>query len=381
MMDKEEFKVIDYFSGPGGLSEGFREAGYDVILGTDYDENSAETFKTNHPNSEYIKEDISNLDPQKVLDKVKVQEIDVIIGGPPCQGFSIAGERKEDDERNHLFKDFARHIERIKPRFFVMENVKGLLSMDTAEGKPVIEAIQEKFNEIGYKTNYKVLRASDYGAPQHRERVFIIGALNDVRLTFPAPTHGDGKGQKTLDKLNTDLKPHLTVKDALSDLPRLKPGEEAKKYTKEPQNSFQERMREEMEEDDELKNHDAVNHRDHIVERFKHIPQGGDMTDAPEEHQPNKVYSSRNRRLDEQKPSHTVTSHVLDELLHPWDNRSVTVREAARLQCFPDHYEFKGKRNVFHGADETSQYEQVGNAVPVILAEKIAEHLKKEYLK
>lgn len=139
-------------------------------------------------------------------------------------------------------------------------------------------------------------------------------------------------------------------------------------------------MRKNMTDDDELKNHDAVNHRDHIVERFKHISQGGDMTDAPEEHQPSKVYSSRNRRLTEDKPSYTVTSHVLDELIHPWDHRAITVREAARLQCFPDHYEFKGERNVFHGSDETSQYEQVGNAVPVALSQSIAKHLKENYL-
>lgn len=376
----EDFTVLDYFSGPGGLSEGFREAGYNILLGTDFDENSARTFQTNHPESKFIKEDISELDPKEVVNKIGAEDIDVVIGGPPCQGFSIAGERRQDDERNHLFKDFARHIEAINPEIFVMENVKGLLSMDTPEGNPVINEIQKRFKDIGYNTSYEVLKASDYGTPQHRERVFIIGCLKDVSITFPNPSHNNGEAQEKLDQLNEQLKPHLTVKEAFSDLPRIDPGEQATEYNKKPQNDFQERMRERMTEGDKIKNHDAVNHRDHIIKRFKHIPQGGDMTDAPEKHQPNKVYSSRNRRLDENEPSHTVTSHVLDELLHPWDNRAITVREAARLQGFPDHYEFKGKRNVFHGADETSQYEQVGNAVPVILSEKIAEHIRKKFL-
>lgn len=372
--------VIDLFSGPGGFSEGFLEEDYNVLVGVDFDENSAKTYKANHSNSEFIRDDISNVSPEEIIDKAGVEpgEVDIIVGGPPCQGFSIAGERNEEDDRNQLFKEFARHIDAIRPEFFVMENVTGLLSMETPDGEPVINTMQEKFEDIGYTSKYKVLKASDYGAPQNRERVFIIGTRDDVEITFPDPTHA-GDGQQTLDK-SEDLSPYLTVEDALSDLPSLDAGETATAYDKQPKNNFQKHMRKHMADDDELKNHDAVNHRDHIVTRFEHIPQRGDMTDAPEEHQPSKVYSSRNRRLPEDRPSYTVTSHVLDELIHPWDDRAITVREAARLQCFPDHYEFKGERNVFHGADETSQYEQVGNAVPVALSQSIAHHLKENYL-
>jgi DNA (cytosine-5)-methyltransferase 1 len=370
--------VIDYFSGPGGLAEGFSQAGFKTLMGIDFDKNSAETFKENHTDSDYIQADISDLPPSKVLESLDVNagEIDIVVGGPPCQGFSIAGDRKKNDDRNQLFKDYVRHIKEIQPKFMLMENVPGMLSMETPKGLPVIEKIQERFLNIGYRTEYDTLLASNYGVPQNRKRVFIIGTrMRDGILDFPDRTHiVEGQNQK-LNETNEEIKEPITVKDALSDLPSLSAGEKSEKYKSSPQNDYQEKMREHMNSESKIKNHDAVNHRDHIVERFKHIPQGGDMTDAPEEHQPSKVYSSRNRRLIGDKPSYTVTSHVLDELIHPWDHRAITVREAARLQSFPDDYIFIGKRNVFHGADETSQYEQVGNAVPVLLAKKIAENI------
>lgn len=372
------YTVVDLFSGPGGFSEGFRQEGFNVLVGVDYDENSARTYKKNHPESAFVQGDIESISPEEVMEKggFSRSEVDVVIGGPPCQGFSLAGNRDEEDDRNELFKEFADHIQSLNPKYFVMENVTGLLSMDTSEGEPVIDAIQDRFSDIGYTTQYKTLTASDYGAPQNRDRVFIIGTRTDQQVTFPTPTHGES-GQQRLDTMEGELTPFVTVGDALSDLPSLEAGEEKTQYNGPPQNKFQEWMRADVDETDEnpVTNHDAVNHRDHIVTRFEHIPQGGDMTDAPEEHQPAKVYSSRNRRLPEDQPSYTVTSHVLDELIHPWDDRAITVREAARLQCFPDTYEFVGERNVFHGADETSQYEQVGNAVPVALSNAIAKEL------
>lgn len=373
--------VIDYFSGPGGLAEGFNQAGFNTLMGIDYDENSADTFKSNHPNSKYITADISSLSPSKVVDKLDAnsESIDIVVGGPPCQGFSIAGDREQEDERNELFKDYVRHIDEIQPQFVLMENVPGMLSMNTPEGQPVIEEIQDRFEDVGYRTNYTTLLASDYGVPQNRKRVFILGTRNEEGvIEFPDRTHITDGQNKKLTEVGGGLSKAVTVEEALSDLPSLSAGEKSESYASPPNNDFQDSMRKNMNSQSKLKNHDAVNHRDHIVERFKHIPQGGDMTDAPEEHQPSKVYSSRNRRLNGSKPSHTVTSHVLDELIHPWDNRSITVREAARLQSFPDDYVFMGERNLFHGDDKTSQYEQVGNAVPVLLARKIAEKIRKE---
>lgn len=369
--------VIDYFSGPGGLAEGFRQAGYNTLLGIDYDENSAKTFKTNHDQSSYIQADISELSPDKVMEEIpdSTSQVDMVVGGPPCQGFSIAGDRDQGDERNELFKEYARHIDALRPKFVLMENVPGMLSMQTPDGQDVIDEIQDRFDEIGYRTAYKKLLASDYGVPQNRERVIIIGTrLEDGVLSFPNRTHASEGDEIKLDEFDTEFRSKVTVGEALSDLPSLQAGEEDSNYDEDPNNAYQEMMR--NNKSGSFENHDAVNHRDHIVERFEHIPQGGDMTDAPEEHQPSKVYSSRNRRLEETRPSYTVTSHVLDELIHPWDNRSITVREAARLQSFPDDYVFEGERNVFHGADETSQYEQVGNAVPVLLAKSIAEEIK-----
>lgn len=356
-----DLSVIDYFCGAGGFSQGFKQAGFNILLGIDKDENSLETFKKNH-NCKTLKSDISKINPEKVRNIIDEKDIDVVIGGPPCQGFSIAGDRNEDDERNTLFLDFAKHIESLKPKYFVMENVPGLLSMNTPEGEPVIERIKKEFESIGYKVSFSKLKASNYGTPQHRKRVFIIGSLNNT-VSFPEKTHSD----------NSEKLDYITVKEAISDLPKLKAGETKEKYTSNPKNEYQKKMRKNVEK---LENHSAVNHREHIIERFNHIPQGGNMSDAPEELQPSKIYNSRNRRLEEDKPSYTVTSHVLDELLHPWSDRSITVREAARLQGFPDNYVFKGSRNVFHGSDETSQYEQVGNAVPVCLSESIANSIK-----
>lgn len=370
--------VVDYFTGPGGMAEGFSQAGFETILGIDFDENSAETFKNNHPESHYITADISQLDPNDVLGRLDYDkgEIDVVVGGPPCQGFSIAGDREKDDERNELFKDYARHVESLNPKFVLMENVPGMLSMETSEGEPVIEKIRERFSDIGYRTNYKVLKASNFGVPQNRRRVFVLGTrLDEGIINFPERTHVENGDDRKLTEVDSDIEEAINVGDVLSDLPSIEAGEKDSDYSSEPKNDYQERMRSDIDESMNLKNHDAVNHRDHIIKRFDHIPQGGDMTDAPEEHQPSKVYSSRNRRLKENAPSYTVTSHVLDELIHPWDNRSITVREAARLQSFPDDYVFTGERNLFHGSDETSQYEQVGNAVPVLLAKSIAEKI------
>lgn len=355
--------VIDLFSGSGGFSVGFKRAGYDILLASDYDENSSQTYQLNHPQTTFIKSDITDVKPEEIRDKINSTP-DVIIGGPPCQGFSIAGKRNESDERNELFKEFVKHISIIEPSIFVMENVPGLLSMETPDGTPVIKSIQSHFEFIGYDSEYKILNASNFGVPQNRKRVFIIGVKKSEQespISFPKP----------------NSESVVTVKDAFSDLPRLHAGESKSYYPKVPQNQFQWIMRKNSRE---VLNHSSVNHRDHIVQRFKHIPQGGNMTDAPKEHQPNKIYQSRNRRLSEEKSSYTVTSHVLDELIHPWDNRSITVREAARLQSFPDNYEFTGKRNVFHGSEETSQYEQVGNAVPPLLSQSIATHIKQNLI-
>jgi len=372
----DNLTAIDLFSGPGGLSEGFSRAGYDIVLGLDNDGNSAETFTANHEDSEFICEDVGTVDADTILAEadIRADQLDIIIGGPPCQGFSIAGDREKDDERNQLFKEFARLVSELQPNYLLMENVPGMLSMETTEGNPVVDEIQSRLSEIGYRTTYDILRASNYGVPQDRRRVFILGS-RDSTLELPDRTHITSGQNAKIGESDKKLRSSVTVREALSDLPQLDAGESAQSYNTDPKNEYQKQLRTES---GYLPNHEAVNHKERIVKRFSHIPQGGDMRDAPDEYQPSKIYSSRNRRLIEDKPSYTVTSHVLDELIHPWDDRSVTVREAARLQSFPDSYQFYGKRNVFHGADETSQYEQVGNAVPVLLSKAIANSIKQQ---
>ncbi|MHA1167256.1 MAG: DNA cytosine methyltransferase, partial [Candidatus Hodarchaeales archaeon] len=279
-------------------------------------------------------------------------------------GFSLAGKRNPDDPRSQLFLEFVRVTDYFKPEWFLMENVPGLLSMKKGQ---VYEDIMKTFKDIGYHVKSEILIAADFGVPQMRKRLFFLGTRTDKEINFP-------KGRFFPPPAGKKRK-YLTVWDAISDLPELQAGEKKEKYDKPPRNRYQKKMREGAGE--ELKNHLIVNHRPRIIERFKHIPQGGNMADAPKELQPKKIYAARNRRLVSNKPSPTVTSHCLDELIHPFQHRAITPREAARLQSFPDDYEFTGPLVVFHSAPEHDMYEQIGDSVPPLLAKSIGEMIIK----
>lgn len=364
--------VVDLFAGCGGMSLGFKLAGYKTILASEKDDWASETYKENHHGVKVITGDICQVKNWKK--HVEDKKIDGVIGGPPCQGFSLSGNRDKSDPRNSLFMEFVRCVRELEPKFFVMENVKGLLSMKTAKGQKVPDIIKAEFRALGYKVDYKTLNAADYGVPQTRERVFFIGIKADMAYSkndlFPKPSF--------------DLKKRITVLDAISDLPQINSGEgeESQDYPQKAQNKYQQMCRTGCVK---VHNHVAMRHTQRLIERFKVIQAGQSVADVSQEHsatkrgnptiKSGKVFGQNNMRVHAHKPSPTVAASFQSNFIHPILDRNFTAREGARLQSFPDYYIFKGKRTTMSWEKNLSQYQQIGNAVPPLLAKAIAESL------
>ncbi len=369
--NNEKPTVIDLFAGAGGMTEGLRKAGFKSVLANEYDEMAGFTFKTNHPDVPLIIKDIKELSIDEILTitKIKIGELSLISGGPPCQGFSLAGPRLDGDPRNKMFKEFIRLVDGLKPKAFLFENVSGIMNMS---GGSVLKAIVSEFTEIGYKCEYKLLSAADYGVPQARPRFILIGSRDGEAIGFPEPTHGNI--DKNLDLFASDIKPYITVWDALSDLPVIYQGEgkEELSHTDAYKNEYQKERRGER-KPGSIFNHRATRHSDLIVKRYAAIPEGGNNSQVPEELRTKKINVYK---LDSQKPSRTVTCNHRTDLLHPKVPRGTTVREAARLQSFDDDYQFFG--NLTRKAKWVTQDDQVGNAVPPLLAKALGEHIKKK---
>lgn len=341
-------KVIDLFAGVGGLSLGFEMSGFDVVVANEYDASIAAAYSKNHKNTKMIVGDITSLNLKDTFGKY-VGEIDVVIGGPPCQGFSQKGQRKTiNDERNFLFKYYVAVVELVKPRYFVMENVPNLL---TAEKGFFRKEIEELFNKLGYSLKYDVLNAADYGVPQSRRRAFIIGKLNDKAPSLPLPK-----------------KEKVTIWDAISDLAFLESGEgvEEQEYRNPPESEYQRLMRKNSEK---LYNHVVTKHSKVALERLALIPPNAGKEVLPKEHLTKSIYSGTWTRMCKDEVSVTITTRFdtpsSGKFTHPFLNRAITVREAARIQSFPDDFHFIGTKG--------SQMKQVGNAVPPLLALAIAE--------
>lgn len=334
-------KVIDLFCGGGGMSEGFRQAGFDVALGVDFNAHAIATHHQNFPESISIHADITTLDPKKVLtdNGISKDEVVGVIGGFPCQGYSIAGKRWVDDPRNRLFLECVRFVKEVEPKFFVFENVPGLLSFNEGRAK---DEIVEEFAKLGFNVDYKVLVATDFGVAQMRKRVFFIG-FKEGNPVFPEKTH---QTPVTVGEILDDL-PKLGIKDGADIL-----------Y---------------LDDGTVLYNHFSFGIQDITLQRISHIPEGGNYKDIPIELRREKDYQSAFRRLHRDKPSYTIHTHFRDEfLIHPTQDRIITVREAARIQSFPDTFQFCGPKN------RTGQLGAVGNAVPPLLAKAIAVRIKEE---
>lgn len=364
---------FDLFSGCGGLTKGFSMAGIRSVFASDIDENCEKTFSINFPDVPFLRKDVTQITKAEV-DRLTGDVIpDIIIGGPPCQGFSLANKRRNkvaDDPRNRLFYGFVKFINWYSPRVFVMENVKGLLSM---KGGVVIETIMDEFRHAGdyggYNVASQVLLASDYGVPQNRERVIIIGIRRDIGLLprFPEPLPLDHR---------------VTVDEAISDLPHIESsqGEEVMAYPVEPQNVYQQMMRQNM---NYVTNHIAMHHTPRLIERFRAIRPGQSLIDVWETHgsvkrgAPNEKseikFGQNNQRLHGDQPAPTIAASFQSNFVHPHLNRNFTAREGARLQSFPDDFIFDGMRTKMSWEKGLSQYQQIGNAVPPLLAKAIGE--------
>ncbi|WP_312502948.1 DNA cytosine methyltransferase [Lacrimispora sp.] len=340
--------LLDLFCGCGGLSCGFERAGYNILLGIDNDAKALETFELNHNGAKSICGDITEITYKKdIKPLLDGKEIDVIIGGPPCQGMSLSGPRKFDDPRNKLYLSYIRLVEEIKPKAFVIENVPGLVALFDGQIK---DSIIEKFTKMGYNIQYKILCAADYGVPQSRKRVVFVGMKNGD-FTYP-----------------DQLPEQVTCSMALSDLPPLENeiGEEVAEYETKPQNAYQKIMREKS---NVVKNHIAACHSEKVRTIISLVPDGGNYKNLPEQYRNSRNFHVAWTRFASNKPAPTIdTGHR--HHFHYKYNRVPTVRECARLQSFPDDFIFLGNK--------TQQFRQVGNAVPPLMAQAIAKKLKKE---
>ncbi len=348
-MDK---KIIDLFCGAGGFSYGFEKEDFEVVLAIDKWDQAIETYNNNHKNKSGISMDIHDFTNEKIQEINKNGDIVGIIGGPPCQGFSMVGTRDHTDDRNSLYLQYVRFVENVKPKFFVLENVKGLLNLNKGYFK---EDIIKRFSELGYNVNFNVLKASEHGVPQNRERVFFVGlnkeCFGDKFFEFPQP-----------DKEN-----FVSTSEALSDLPSLDNGESEVRYKSKPNNKYQELMRKNAKED-RISNNEVTVHTEQTKEIISLVPDGGNIRDLPEEYYSVRNYNSAFKRMNSKLPSTTIDCGHRN-YFHYKENRIPTVREAARIQSFPDDFVFLGSK--------TSQYTQVGNAVPPILGNEIAKAINK----
>jgi len=384
----QKLRMIDLFSGAGGLSEGLKEAGFKSVYANEIKKQYAETYAANHPGTLVEAKDIRLVDAEETLHRLGLQkgELDLVAGGPPCQGFSInAPSRSTDDDRNHLFRHFLKFVEAFEPRSVLIENVPGLVSF---EGGSTLEAILLALEELGYFADVKILYAPYYGVPQTRWRTVILGLREGDPLEgYPVPfrsaptrvnfTSNFGGRNIVALPTNLELPAHVSVKDAIDDLPRVEVKQAVKSeqaYRTPPQNDFQRAMR--------VFSDKVVNHAPPIlgavnIERAKHIPPGGNWTNIPFDLLPRGM--QRARRSDHTKRYGRVHADGLASTIltkcdphwgayfHYCQNRTFTVREAARIQTFPDHFHFLGSKS--------EQYEQVGNAVPPLLSAAIGRSL------
>ncbi len=339
----KKIKFIDIFCGAGGLSCGLEQAGMRCILGIDHDKSAIETFALNHQHANTFCGNIEELTTKKLKELLNKQEVDLIVGGPPCQGFSTVGKGDPNDKRNKLFLEYLRLVKLLRPNFIIIENVTGLLAK---KNEKTLQQIFQRFTRLGYTLDVQVMSAHQYGVPEKRRRTIILGSRINQQIIFPPATHDLSRGKKHI--------PAVTVADALSNL-----------YTS----------------DNKIYNHDLEkakikDRRDLAI--IKHIPPGRGIRYAKDEKEllpprlrlgidweqlpENRLRQTKYYRLNPQLPSPTIMTHR-HSYYHPTENRYLTQREAAALQSFPNDFIFTGS--------VTQQWRQIGNAVPPLLGKAL----------
>lgn len=337
------YTAMDLFSGAGGLSLGAQNAGFKIIVAIEQNSVSAKTFKKNHPDTLVINGDIKTVDAKKLGVKPFI-----IFGGPPCQGFSISNTqtRNTQNKKNYLFEDFVRFVRDLLPRWFLFENVEGIVSFNKGA---TVKYIERCFKDLGYSVKSKVVCASDYGVPQNRNRFIMVGNRANIDFDFP-----------------TAQKKKITVEEAISDLPELENGEKLERgFYRNAGLDYAKRMR----KNSEYPTQNFVSRNsDYVIKRYSYIRQGQNWQAIPQHlmrnyKNTNNCHSGIYKRLDPNKPSVVISNYRKNMLIHPYQDRGLSVREAARLQSFPDDFMFEGTlMNI---------QQQIGNAVPPIMAEKI----------
>jgi len=339
--------VLDLFSGCGGLSLGFKRAGFHIVGGIDSSVPAIATFNHNIGNGHVI--DLSRKDwVDTAADKMNLSKLDVLVGGPPCQGYSLTGTRKYEDERNQLYNSVFQAIDAFSPKVVLIENVRGMVTLYGGRAK---DQVLKHFEQRGYSASYTIFDSADYGVPQHRKRLFFLATKLENQLVWPAPTNPKDS--------------YITCQDALSDLPsmanRMKDSTAA--YLSDPDNVFQKLMRAGS---NLIQNHQPTIHKQFVVDTIRQVPEGGNHKDLPPGVGESRKFNEAWTRYHSQKPSRTIDTGHRNHFHYSFD-RVPTVRENARLQSFPDNFIFKGNK--------TQQYRQVGNAVPVFLSQAIAKSI------
>jgi DNA (cytosine-5)-methyltransferase 1 len=376
---KPMFSVIDLFCGTGGISYGFKMADsrFQIAAAVDIDLAATRTAKANHLDAAVLTTPLEKISSNALANEANLTEIDIIVGGPPCQGFSSLRPSRGttlDDPRNRLYREYQRIVRDLQPRIFILENVVGLVN--ASKGNLLGDLIKG-FEKAGYRTDWRILNAAHYGVPQKRERFFLIGVRNDVvpdsPITFPVPTHSYSgrtigvRDRKRLITSHADAPAAVTAWEAISDLPSVLSGQSSDSYRSDALNTFQRKMRGSS---TELTLHTATSHSAKMLEVISY---SGSSKAALPEGLVTSGYSSCYSRIDPNEPAPTVTvkftSPASSKCIHPFDNRAITPREAARIQSFPDSFIFEGTK--------TEIASQLGNAVPPLLASALVSELTK----
>lgn len=343
---------VDIFSGAGGLSLGAEMAGITMRFAIEVNESAAKTYKRNHKHTEVLCQNIKEVDLRNHFSN---NSPFIIMGGPPCQGFSLSNTRNRNmkNEKNFLFREFVRMVKELHPKWFLFENVSGIVHMNHGT---VVEMIADEFKALGYSVKFSVLKASDFGVPQNRERFFLVGNSLDIDFDFPSPNDTKISVQEAIGDL-----PILENGDNYNELDYLMPIYEASEYARS--------MREKSNKS--LQNFVSRNN-DLAIKRYSYIPQGGNWQDIPEELMENYADKSRchsgiYKRLRADQPSVVISNYRKSMLIHPTQNRGLSVREAARIQSFPDHFVFEGPISHIQ--------QQIGNAVPPLLAKAVVKQI------
>lgn len=350
----KQYNILDLFAGVGGLSFGFSKIpNFNILAANEIEKDISIAYQLNHPNVKMLNCDINNVTEEDLKKALDGQNVDIVVGGPPCQSYSTLGKRKLD-ERANLFMQYKRILKLVCPKAFVFENVVGILSME--QGR-LFKQIQSEFEELGYKLQYQILDAVDFGVPQHRERVILVGFKEVNNFIYPTPTHGK------------NLKPYVTLKDAIGDLPILKSGEKKNTYANGITNEFLKFVR--NSDNEYVEEHSAPKNGEHLIKIMETLKDGQSKEDLPEDIRPKSGYGNTYAKLWWNKPSTTITRNFAcpssSRCIHPRDSRAMSIREGARLQSFPDDYKF-------YGSDSMKRLE-IGNAVPPLLSLAIAKQM------